>query len=77
MEELQEVNKWVPFGLYLGVTMWKLEAIQQDYATTEDCRLQMLSHWEKQVIPTWSAVIKALLRMGMRRLASTLAEKHG
>lgn len=57
--------------------MWKLEAIQQDYATTEDRRLQMLSHWEKQGIPTWSAVIKALLRMGMRRLALALAEKHG
>jgi len=57
--------------------MWKLEAIQQDYATTEDRRLQMLSHWDRQEIPTWSAVIKALLRMGMRRLASTLAQKHG
>ena len=77
VEQLEEVIDWVPFGLYLGVKKSKLDAIEKDYATTRERRLQMLSQWGNQVVPTWSAVIEALVRMGMRRLASKLAEKHG
>ena len=37
----------------------------------------MFEEWQKNVIPTWSAVIEALLGIGMRRMASELARKHG
>ena len=77
MKELQDVNDWVTFGIYLGVKMPKLEAIKADYSTTGERRTQMLNEWQKNVIPTWSAVVQALAGTGMRRLASELAQKHG
>ena len=77
MKELEEVTDWKTLGLYLGVKPPKLEEIDSDDAKTKDRRMQLLIHWSKQVIPTWTAVIKALLLMGMRRLASEVAKKHG
>ena len=77
VRELQEVNNWITFGLYLGIEMSRLEAIKVDCPTLEDRRTQMLSEWQKKVTPTWSAVVQALDKMGMRRLASELAQKHG
>ena len=41
------------------------------------CRIEMLNEWQKKVIPTWSAVVQALVEIGMRRLAAELARKHG
>jgi len=43
----------------------------------EECRTQLFIYWQKQVVPTWSAVVKALMAIGMRRLASEIAQKHG
>ena len=48
-----------------------------DYITIGKCRIQMLNEWQKQVTPTWSAVIQALFKMGMRHLATQLAQKKG
>ena len=77
MGELQDVNDWVTFGLYLGIKMPRLEAIKADCPALGDCRTQMLNEWQKKVTPTWSAVVQALVGIGMRRLASELAQKHG
>ena len=77
MSELQDVNDWVTFGLYLGIKMPRLEAIRADYPTLGERRTQMLIEWQRKVIPTWSAVVQALVGIGMRRLASELAQKHG
>ena len=77
VSELQEVIDWIALGLYLGIKMERLEAIRADFLTLEQCRTQMLNEWQKNVTPTWSAVVQALLGMGMRRLASELAQKHG
>ena len=77
MKELTEVNNWMHLGLNLGLKLSTLEAIQTDKSTTADRRNQMLIDWQKQVNPTWSAVIQALVNMGMRHLASQLAQKHG
>ena len=57
--------------------MRRLEAIRADFPTLEQCRAQMLEEWQKNVTPTWSAVVQALVKMGMIRLASELAQKHG
>ena len=77
VSELDDVNDWVPFGLLLGIKMPKLEAIRRDYQTIGERRTQMLYQWQKNVIPTWSAVVQALSGIGMRSLASELAQKHG
>ena len=77
MRELQEVNDWVMLGIYLGIKMPKLEEIEEDYPKLARRRTQMLQEWQNNVTPTWSAVVKALVEIGMRRLASELAQKHG
>ena len=77
MSELQDVNDWVTFGLYLGIKMPRLEAIKLDCPTLGERRTQLLNEWQKKVTPTWSAVVQALAGIGMRRLASELAQKHG
>ena len=77
MSELQDVNDWVTLGLYLGIKMPRLEAIKVDCPTLGERRTQMLNEWQNNVTPTWSAVVQALVGIGMRRLASELAQKHG
>ena len=77
MRELQDVTDWVPFGLSLGIQMPKLDEIKVDCPTLADRRIQLLNVWQKKVTPTWSAVVKALMGIGMTRLASELAQKNG
>ena len=77
VSELQDVNDWVLFGLYLGIKMPRLEAIKVDCPTLTERRTEMLNEWQKNVTPTWSAVVQALVGIGMRRLAAELAQKHG
>ena len=75
--ELQEVNDWVTFGLYLGIKIWRLRAIEKECQTIGERRTQMLEEWQNNETPTWPAVVQALVGIGMRRLASELAQKHG
>ena len=37
----------------------------------------MFEEWQKKMTSTWSAMVQALDDIGMRRLASELAQKHG
>ena len=77
VSELQDVIDWRTFGLHLGIRMPKLESIKVDYQTLAECRVEMLSEWQKNVTPTWSAVVQALAAVDMRHLASDLAQKYG
>ena len=77
VNELQQVNNWIPFGLNLGIDISRLEAIENERATIEERRTQLLICWRRQVVPTWSAVVKALMAIGMRHLASKIAQKYG
>ena len=77
MSELQDVSDWITFGIYLEIKMPNLEAISVNFSTLEERRMQMLNKWQKNVTPTWSAVVQALVGIGMTRLASELAQKHG
>ena len=77
MNELKEVNNWKDFGLNLGIDSSRLEAIEKECPTIGERRTQLFTDWQKQVVPTWSAVVNALLAIGMRRLASKIAQKHG
>ena len=77
VNELTEVNNWIPLGLSLGLKISTLEAIERERITIGERRTHMLIAWQKQETTTWSAVIQALVGMGMRSLASQLARKHG
>ena len=77
MNELQDVIDWMSFGLHLGIRRPKLESIKVHCRTLAECRSQMLSEWQKNVTPTWSAVVQALAETGMRQLASEVAQIHG
>ena len=76
--ELKKVIDWIPFGLNLGLKMEELKTIEANYPNDlQRRRIEMLNEWQKKVTPTWSAVVQALMGIGMRRLASELAQKHG
>ena len=75
--ELHDVIDWIPFGLYLGIRLPELKTIEANYPTLQRRRIEMLQEWQNNATPTWSAVIEALVGIGMRRLASDLAQKHG
>ena len=77
MNELKGVIYWIPLGLNLGLEVSTLLAIEKERITIEERRTHMLIVWQKQATPTWSAVIQGLVKMGMRPLASQLAQNHG
>ena len=70
------MTQWYLLGIYLGLHPSTLDPINADYKTTKECRTQMLIEWQRCVIPTWSAVVKALVGIGRERLASELAAKY-
>ena len=76
--ELHDVTDWIPLGLHLGITPPELKIIEKNYPNDlSRHRIEMFEEWQKKVTPTWSAVVQALVGIGMRRLASELAQKHG
>ena len=78
VSELQDVSDWIPFGVWLGIRSPKLEAIRRNCQTIEECRIEMLNTWLIMVrTPTWSAVVQALEKIGMPRLADEIAHKYG
>jgi len=77
LNELSTVNKWYLLGIYLGLHFSKLDELSSYYKTIEACRTQMLIEWQKRVVPTWSAVVKALVGIREPQLARHLAVKYG
>ena len=77
VNELQDVIDWMSFGLHLGIKRPKLESIKVHCRTLAESRIQMLNEWQKNMTPTWSAVVQALAAIERRQLASDLAQKHG
>ena len=77
LNELSTLNQWYHFGIHLSLDWSILDAIRKDCADTKECRTQMLIEWQRHVIPTWSAVVKALVGIDRERLASRLAAKYG
>lgn len=77
--ELQDVFDWYGLGLHLGIHPRDLENIKHNKLHSPlEFRREMLSVWMKKLPePSWSRVVKALMEMGMERLASNIARKHG
>ena len=77
MNELKGVIYWIPLGLNLGLDISTLLAIERERTSIDERCTHMLIAWQQQAIPTWSAVVQALVKIGMRPLASQLAQNHG
>ena len=76
--ELHEVIDWISLGLHLGIKLTELKIIEANHPNDlKRRRIEMFEVWQNNVTPTWSAVVQALVEIGMRRLASELAQKHG
>ena len=75
--ELHEVIDWISLGLHLGIKLPELKTIEENYPTLQRRRIELFEKWQKNVTPTWSAIVQALVKIGMRRLASELTQKHG
>ena len=75
--ELHEVIDWISLGLHLGIKLPELKTIEEKYPTLQRRRIELFEKWQKNVTPTWSAIVQALVKIGMRRLASELTQKHG
>ena len=74
---MSTVTQWYLFGIHLRVDLTTLSGIEADYQKAKERLTQTVIQWWKNVTPTWSAVIKALIGIGREKLASQLAEKHG
>ena len=77
VNELNTVTQWYLLGIYLRLYPSTLDAIKKNCTDTKECQTHMLIEWQRCVIPTWSAVVKALMGIGRERLASHLATKYG
>ena len=77
ISELHEVIDWIHLGLHLGIKLPELKTIEANYPTLQRRRIELFEKWQKNVTPTWSAIVQALVKTGMRRLASELTQKHG
>ena len=68
----------MPLGLHLGIKLPELKIIEKNYPNDlKRHRIEMFKKWQEKLTPTWSAVVQALLGIGMRHLASELAQKYG
>ena len=77
LNELSTVTQWYLFGIYLGVDLTTLSEIEANYRKVRECLTHTVAQWWRNVTPTWSAVVNALMGIGREKLASQVAEKHG
>lgn len=75
--ELKRVTNWCLLGINLGVPVYELTRIEQDYKGSDQQRLQMLNQWLLGT-PTasWGEVVHALELMGERREAGRIQQKY-
>ena len=75
--ELKRVTNWCLLGINLGVPVYELTRIEQDYKGSEERRLQMLNLWLLGT-PTasWGEVVHALELMGECREAERIQRKY-
>ena len=77
-EETASVTKWFTLGLYLNLSPAKLEIINADYCfQTEQAQRKMLTLWLKTGNATWSCLIHALSKMGLRALGRKIVIRKG
>ena len=70
-------HKWKMIGVYLEIR--DLDSIEtKHHGDSHLCLLEVLDTWLKRVdpLPTWSAIIEALLFLGEEQLGRELKEKY-
>ena len=79
--ELQNIIDWRTLGEELGVSVSKLDEIEEDYRKVKRRHTAVLQKWyESARNPQWRDVIRVLLKPSMgekRRIAQRIAEQHG
>ena len=77
--ELHDVVSWFQLGIYLDISPSELMKIRADHREkTDACKTEMLMTWLRQTTQvSWSAVVRALVGIGMRVLAQKVAVKYG
>jgi len=73
LNEMSTVTDWHLLGIYLGVDLTTLSGIEADYQKAKERLTHTVIQWWRNVTPTWSAVVKALVGIGREKLASQLA----
>ena len=77
-DDTASVTEWFTLGLYLNVPPAQLEVINADYRfQTKQARREMLTLWLKTGKATWSCLICALSKMGLRTLGKDIVAKRG
>ena len=78
VSELHDVVNWFGLGLQLDVPDTELMKIRYNYRGEVDrCKTEVFICWMKQVKPTWSAVVRALVGIKMSSMAHKIAIKYG
>ena len=77
LDELWDVTDWMPFGLYLGLSVSTLKQIQKEQQTIKQCQREILLTWWNEPKPTWLKVIQALVNIKMVHLAVKVASNYG
>ena len=79
VSELRDVVSWFQLGIYLDISPTELMKIRADHREkTDACKTEMLMTWLRQTTQvSWSAVVRALVGIGMRVLAQKVAVKYG
>ena len=81
MEELNNVSsKWYDVGMYLGVSVGRLDVIKKQYSDLTDCFRETLKTWLQTYVPppTWVNIVEVLRSrtVGEARLAAELERKY-
>ena len=79
VSELHDVVSWFQLGIYLDISPSELMKIRADHREkTDACKTEMLMTWLRQTTQvSWSAVVRALVGIGMTVLAQKVAVKYG
>ena len=76
--ETSSVVEWFSLGLYLKLSHPTLEVINADcHFQSKPARREMLAVWLKTGKATWSCLIRALSKMGLRSLGEDIANRRG
>ena len=78
--ELHEVSEWFSLGIHLDIPPAELDNIKYNITlrSPQEFRAEMFSVWMKKLPePSWSRVVKALMKIGRESLAQKIALKYG
>ena len=76
-EETASVAEWFTLGLYMKVPPSELERINADFRFSKRALRETLSIWLKTGNATWSTLVHALSKIGLRSLGRNISTRKG